>query len=61
MDKRADEEVRLDAENLRADVIRGFTDADREVRALLIQAHWMQRIFEALSAIEMDLRKGTRS
>ncbi len=32
----------------------------RTIRVQAIQAYWLQRIFEVLNAIEMDLRKGTR-
>ena len=61
MEKRTDEEVQLAAENLRQSTL-GYHEAggDFIVEAMLIQAHWLNRIFEALCAIEMDLRQGRK-
>ena len=40
--------------------IKSAESPNKKDRLQVIQAYWMQRIFEVLSAIEMDLRKGTR-
>ena len=67
VDSPSDMEIVLATEEIYSKIIEdsarakhGLSYEGAAVKTALIQAHWLRRIFEALSDIEMDLRSGRK-